>query len=251
MPYPYKYNVPEGMNNPMNGSKSDLKERYLVVTQRIRDAEIAWQRTPGSVQLVGASKKQPAARIAELTTLGLQAVGENYLQEAVAKQDELGNLDIEWHFIGSVQSNKTHAIAERFDWIHGVDRFKIARRLGEHRPAATSPLNVCLQVNPDNEASKSGRSLHELTDLAAAVGELSGIRLRGLMAIPAQRDSFDEQRQTFAAISDALLTINEELGLEMDCLSMGMSTDLEAAIAEGATHVRIGTALFGPRPASG
>jgi hypothetical protein len=236
------------MNNPMNGSNSGLEERFLAVNRRICLAEQKWHRPVGSVNLVGASKKQSAGKIAELAALGLKAVGENYVQEAVAKQDQLDALEIEWHFIGSIQSNKTRTLAERFDWIHGVDRVKIARRLGNQRPAGTTPINICLQVNPDEEVSKAGRSLRCLAELADAVSGLDGIRLRGLMAIPAPRKNFDEQRRSFAAIRAALDSLNKELGLQMDCLSMGMSADLEAAIAEGATHVRIGTDLFGPRP---
>lgn len=232
----------------MNGSIPDLKARFESVTGRIRKAEIDWGRDAGSVRLVGASKKQPASSIAELAGLGLRAVGENYVQEAVAKQDELGEIPIEWHFIGSIQSNKTGILAERFDWIHGVDRLKIANRLAARRIPDSAPLNVCLQVNPDQEESKSGSSLAQLGELAEAIAALNGIRLRGLMAIPAPRQEFDDQRRCFAGIRKTLDSLNDTLGLSMDTLSMGMSADLEAAIAEGATHVRIGTALFGPRP---
>lgn len=232
----------------MNGSKSDLKERFEAVARRIRDAEERWNRPLGSVHLVGASKKQPAASIATLADLGLRAVGENYLQEAISKQDALPTTHIEWHFIGSIQANKTKILAQRFDWIHSVDRLKIANRLGSQRADDTDPVNICLQVNPDLELSKSGSSMNDLAELSAVIAELEGIRLRGLMAIPAPRENFDAQRRCFAEIREALESLNQNLGLGLDTLSMGMSGDLEAAIAEGATHVRIGTALFGPRP---
>jgi pyridoxal phosphate enzyme (YggS family) len=250
VPYRDKYNALEGMNNPMNGSKSDLIERFQATIQRIRRAEKTWNRPAGSVELVGAAKMQSSRKISELASMGLRAVGENYLQEAISKQDELKALEIEWHFIGRIQSNKTRVLAERFDWVHGVDRLKIVERLSSQRPSDAQALNIFLQINIDGQATKSGRSLEDLEDIANATSSLDGVRLRGLMAIPAPQKEFDEQRRSFAAIQEAMNTLNQRCGLHMECLSMGMSGDLEAAIAEGATHVRIGTALFGPRPAN-
>lgn len=178
---------------------------------------------------------------------GMRRFGENYLQEALEKIAALQELDLEWHFIGPIQSNKTRPIAEHFDWVHSVDRLKLARRLSEQRPAGLPPLNICLQVNVSGEQSKSGITLQELPALAQEVATLPRLRLRGLMAIPAPAAGLEAQRQPFRQMRFALEQLIAE-GLELDTLSMGMSGDLEAAIAEGATLVRIGTALFGPRP---
>lgn len=178
---------------------------------------------------------------------GMTRFGENYLQEALEKIEALQDLSLEWHFIGPIQSNKTRPIAEHFDWVHSVDRLKLARRLSEQRPPHLPPLNICLQVNVSGEQSKSGATLEELPALAREVASLPHLRLRGLMAIPAPAEGLEAQRQPFHHMHQALQQLNAE-GLELDTLSMGMSGDLEAAIAEGATLVRIGTALFGPRP---
>ena len=169
--------------------------------------------------------------------------GENYLQEALEKQTQLADLPLIWHFIGPIQSNKTRPIAEHFDWVHSVDRLKIAQRLSEQRPAHLPALNICLQVNVSGEQSKSGCSPEELTALARAVVALPNLRLRGLMAIPEPTDDVAAQHAAFARLRQ----LRDELALNLDTLSMGMSHDLEAAIAEGATWVRIGTALFGAR----
>ncbi len=203
-------------------------------------------RTPRDVRLIGASKAQPAAAIRELAMLGIREFGENFVQEALQKQADLADLDLVWHFIGRIQSNKTAEIAAHFDWVHSVDRIKIARRLSQQRPAARRPLNLCLQVNIDNEPSKAGMELDSVDELAHAVSQLPGVRLRGLMAIPQPADDPTEQRRPFAQLRAALERLNAR-GLTLDTLSMGMSADMDAAILEGATMIRIGTALFGPR----
>ncbi len=204
-------------------------------------------RDPQGLTLLAVSKRHSVSAIRELAEAGQRDFGENQVQEALSKQPELADLPITWHFIGHVQSNKTKAIAEHFDWVHAVDRLKIARRLSEQRPDELPPLNICLQVNVDNEASKSGVSVDEVTDLARACADLPKLKLRGLMCLPAIREGFDAQREPFAKLATALADV-EAAGIAVDTLSMGMSGDYEAAIAEGATIIRVGTALFGPRP---
>jgi len=222
-------------------------ERNLAeIHARIASAAEAAGRDPDSVSLLAVSKKKPAGDIREAYRCGQTDFGENYLQEALQKMQELNDLDIHWHFIGAIQSNKTRSIAEAFDWAHCVDRLKIARRLSEQRPATMPPLNVCIQINIDDEDSKAGIDLSELAELAQAVSKLPGIRLRGLMTIPAPRENFDEQRRAFARLAEALQMLRGQ-GIECDTLSMGMTQDMEAAIAEGSTLVRIGTAIFGER----
>lgn len=213
------------------------------VEARIRAAAHAGGRDVRQIGLLAVSKTKPADMIRAAHAAGLQDFGENYLQEALEKQQELADLPLVWHFIGPVQSNKTRAIAEHFAWVHSVERLKIAERLSAQRPAHLPPLNICLQVNISDETSKSGCSAEELPALAAAVSQLPNLRLRGLMAIPEPSADPNEQRAVFAR----LRMLRDELGLSLDTLSMGMSHDLEAAIAEGATWVRIGTALFGAR----
>lgn len=223
---------------------SGIAQRLAEVRQRLAEAERKAGRPAGSAGLVAVGKTWPASALAEAHRAGQRDFGENYLQEALAKQDALAGLDIVWHFIGPVQSNKTRPLAERFQWVHGVDRLKIAQRLSEQRPGGLPPLNVCLQVNVSGEASKSGVAPEELGGLATAVAALPRLRLRGLMAIPAPAGDFEEQRRPFRLLREAL----EGLGLEgLDTLSMGMSHDLEAAVLEGATLVRVGTAIFGER----
>lgn len=184
---------------------------------------------------------------------GQRAFGENYLQEALDKQQALADLDdIEWHFIGALQSNKTREVAEHFDWVHGVDREKIARRLSEQRPAERGSINICLQLDVSGEASKAGVELQALPALAESVLALPNLRLRGLMALPAPSDDPEQQRQAFRQVADALAMLRERFPeAPLDTLSMGMSGDLEAAVAEGATIVRLGTAIFGSRPPAG
>lgn len=224
-----------------------LEARLQTVQQRIDDAIATYGRAPGSVTLLAVSKTRSSGELRALATAGVQRFGENYLQEALDKIAALQDLELEWHFIGPIQSNKTRPIAEHFDWVHSVDRLKLARRLSDQRPAHLPPLNICLQVNVSGEESKSGITLEELPSLALEAASLPRIRLRGLMAIPAPAEELEAQRRPFRLMRQALETLNAS-GLELDTLSMGMSNDLEAAIAEGATLVRIGTALFGPRP---
>jgi pyridoxal phosphate enzyme (YggS family) len=222
---------------------STIADNLSALVARIRSAAQAAGRDPASVQLLAVSKTKPAAAIREIHAAGVCDVGENYLQEALAKQEELRDLPLIWHFIGPIQSNKTKAIAEHFDWVHSVDRLKIAQRLSEQRPAGLAPLNICLQVNVSGEDSKSGCAPADLPALAKAVAALPNLRLRGLMAIPEPTEDRAAQEAAFASLRQ----LQESLGLGLDTLSMGMSHDLEAAIAQGATWVRIGTALFGAR----
>jgi pyridoxal phosphate enzyme (YggS family) len=224
----------------------ELKLQQL--RQRIADACTAAQRPVQSVTLLAVSKTFPADAVREAHAAGCRAFGENYVQEALAKIEALAALRarLEWHLIGPLQSNKTREVAAAFDWVHTVDRLKIAERLAAQRPEHLPPLNVCVQVNVSGEASKSGVAPAELPALARAVAALPRLRLRGLMSIPQAVEGFDAQRAPhwrLHALFDALRAD----GLALDTLSMGMSSDLEAAIAEGATIVRIGTALFGQR----
>ena len=230
----------------MTDNSSSPEERLQRVQQQIAQALAKSGRPADAAALLAVSKTRPADDILNLYKLGQRRFGENYLQEALEKMDKLKAYDIEWHFIGPIQSNMTRDIAGHFSWVHSVERIKIARRLSEQRPEGLPPLNVCLQVNVSGEASKSGCSLQELPQLAAEVAALPNLTLRGLMAIPAPCDDVDRQRLPFRALREAQERLNAE-GLQLDTLSMGMSGDLDAAIAEGATLVRIGTALFGPR----
>jgi pyridoxal phosphate enzyme (YggS family) len=222
---------------------STIAENIAKVGVRIREAAQASQRDCATVGLLAVSKTKPAAAIRQAFAAGVRDFGENYLQEALEKQLELGDLPLIWHFIGPIQSNKTKAIAEHFAWVHSVDRLKIAQRLSDQRPAHLPALNICLQVNVSGEASKSGCNPDELPALAQAVTQLPNLRLRGLMTIPEPTDDVACQHAAFARLRE----LQDGLGLGLDTLSMGMSHDLEAAIAEGATWVRIGTALFGAR----
>ncbi len=224
-----------------------LQNRFQRVYDRIHQAEQACNRN-GQVQLLAVSKTKPASMVREAWHLGQKHFGENYLQEALGKMDELSDLaDIHWHFIGPIQSNKTRDISSHFDWVHSVDRLKIAQRLNDQRPRELPPVNICLQVNISGEQSKSGISLHELPALVPSIARLPHLKLRGLMAIPAPETDPDRQREPFRALTNALHSLNTEFSLTMDTLSMGMTDDLEAAIQEGSTMVRIGTALFGSR----
>ena len=222
---------------------STIAGNIALVEARIRDAALAVQRDVTSVHLLAVSKTKPAAALREAYAAGLRDFGENYLQEARAKQVELADLPLSWHFIGPIQSNKTRDIAEHFDWVHSVDRLKIAQRLSEQRPAELAPLNICIQVNVSGEASKSGCTPADLPALATAISALPRLKLRGLMAIPEPTEDRVEQDRAFATVRH----LQESLNLGLDTLSMGMSHDLESAIAQGATWVRIGTALFGAR----
>jgi pyridoxal phosphate enzyme (YggS family) len=224
----------------------NIENNLALVHQQIEQAATDYHRESSSISLLAVGKKKPSSDLRNAYNCGQRDFGENYLQEAQAKMLELADLDIVWHFIGPVQSNKTRVLAESFDWVHCVDRLKIARRLSDQRPASMPPLNICIQVNIDLEDSKSGVAPDDIIALAEAFRDLPNIRLRGLMAIPAQRSDFESQREPFAKMKQALQDLQQR-GLECDTLSMGMSHDMQAAIAEGSTLVRIGTAIFGER----
>jgi pyridoxal phosphate enzyme (YggS family) len=221
-----------------------IHSRLEYLLAQIRQAETAYHRKPDSVLLLAVSKTKPARDIAAAYRAGQRHFGESYCQEALKKQRELGAFDITWHFIGPVQSNKTKALAAHFDWVHSVDSLKIAQRLSGQRPAALPPLNICLQVNISGEASKSGIDLNELPELCGQVAALPNIRLRGVMAIPKAEEDFERQRLPYKMLYEAVAKLGNP---GLDTYSFGMSGDLNAAIAEGATIVRIGTALFGER----
>jgi hypothetical protein len=215
------------------------------VLTRIRDAERRHGRVPGSVALLAVSKQQSPEAIAALAASGQRAFGENYLQEALPKIAHLEGLGLSWHFIGRIQSNKTRDIAAHFTWVHTLDRPKIAQRLDAQRPPGLPPLECLVEVNVSGEASKGGVDPAALPELLACCRELPRLRLRGLMALPAPEDDFARQRAGFRRVREALAALGDPT---LDTLSMGTSDDFEAAIAEGATIVRIGTALFGARP---
>lgn len=222
---------------------STIADNIGLVSQRIRAAADAVQRDAKSIHLLAVSKTKPAQAVREAYAAGVCDFGENYLQEALGKQAELTDLPLSWHFIGPIQSNKTRAIAENFAWVHSVDRLKIAERLSEQRPADLPPLNICIQVNVSGEASKSGCTPADLPALAKAISALPRLKLRGLMAIPEPTEDRAAQDAAFARVRE----LQAGLSLALDTLSMGMSHDLESAIAQGANWVRIGTALFGAR----
>jgi PLP dependent protein len=223
-----------------------IAQQLAQVHDRINTALASAGRPVGSVQLLAVSKTHPAAAIREAAMAGQSAFGESYLQEALAKITQLQDLPLSWHYIGPLQSNKTAAIAQHFDWVHSIDRLKIAQRLSEQRPLERGKLNICLQVNISGEVSKAGVTPAALTELALAVAQLPRLQLRGLMAIPAPTADFLAQRRAFAQLREIYQDL-KNAGLALDTLSMGMTDDLEAAILEGATIVRIGTAIFGPR----
>jgi len=223
---------------------SDIKQRFDKINSQILHAELAAGRSKGSVQLLAVSKTKPAIDIATAYQKGQRHFAESYLQEALKKQQALAAFDITWHFIGPIQSNKTRSIASHFNWIHSVDRLKIAKRLSEQRPAYLPALNICLQVNISAEASKTGVTLEELPMLISEIKGLANIQLRGVMAIPEPDTAFESQRQSFKALYQAVKQLNMP---ELDTFSFGMTNDLKAAIAEGSTIVRIGTGLFGTR----
>ena len=203
-------------------------------------------RSPAEIRLLAVSKTCPADTVREAAACGHRAFGENYAQEGIEKTTALADLDLEWHFIGPLQSNKTRQVAENFAWVHSLDRLKIAERLSSQRPPTLPPLQVCLQINVSGEASKSGADPAEAAVLARRIAVLPRLNLRGLMSIPEPTDDFVRQCAAFRQLRQLFERLKEE-GLPLDTLSMGMSHDLEAAIAEGATLVRIGTAIFGER----
>lgn len=227
---------------------SDTAARLDAVIREIRALEARHGRVPESVHLLAVSKTKPPAQVAEAYAAGQRSFGENQLQDALGKLDsrELAGLDIDWHFIGPLQSNKTRTVAERFHWLHSLERLKVARRLNDQRPADARPLNVCIQVNLSGEDTKAGIPADEVTAFAAAVAELPRLRLRGLMTLPAPESDPARQREPFRRLRESLEALRTA-GHDVDTLSMGMTQDMEAAIAEGATWVRIGTAIFGAR----
>jgi PLP dependent protein len=229
-------------------SPQNLPERVRAVRERLAQAAARAGRSAQSVTLLAVSKGQPAQTVRAAAACGLADFGESYLQEALGKLAALRDLPLTWHFVGRLQANKTRPVAESFAWVHAVDRLRLAERLSAQRPAGAAPLNVCLQVNLAGETSKGGVTAAELPALAAAVRPLPGVRLRGLMCIPPEEADPGRQRAWFSELRQLYLALNAA-GAGLDTLSMGMSGDFEAAILEGATLVRIGTALFGARPA--
>jgi len=223
-----------------------VTENLRKIRDLLTESALEAGRDPASVSLLAVTKKQPGGKIRKATAAGQRDFGENLVQEALPKIAELSEEGLVWHFIGRLQSNKTRAVAEHFDWVHSIDNLKLAERLSKQRPAGTPPLNVCIQVNVDHEGSKAGVSPVDLPELAKAVSELPRLRLRGLMCIPAEREEFEEQRKPFRILRE-LSEFLASKDLRTDTLSMGMSADYRAAIFEGATIVRIGTAVFGER----
>ncbi|QCU90844.1 YggS family pyridoxal phosphate-dependent enzyme [Thiomicrorhabdus sediminis] len=223
-----------------------LQNNYEKVKQRIEEACNKYRSSSDCVQLLAVSKTKPIEMVNTIAELGQKHFGENYVQEALEKIDQ--RPDLIWHFIGPIQSNKTRPIAENFNWVHSVDRLKIAQRLNDQRPDDKGKLNILLEVNISQQATKSGFSANELSDALKQIATMDNLQVRGLMAIPQPSSDFNQQRQTFAAMQQLLVDLQQEFPeLQLDTLSMGMSGDLEAAIAEGATIVRIGTDIFGAR----
>lgn len=241
-------------NSTGSANNADLAAQIGKSLQKVREQinslATKHKRAPGDITLLAVSKTKPIEAIRAAIAAGQHAFGENYPDEAIEKirtvHTEMGMDKSEWHFIGAIQSRKARALAQNFSWVHSVDRLKVAKKLSEHRPPDLPPLNICLQVNIDNEPTKSGVLEDELTSLAAECAALPGLQLRGLMAIPAPQENFDAQRAAFARLRTCLNDL-KATHTGLDTLSMGMSGDLEAAIAEGATIVRVGTAIFGAR----
>jgi len=223
-----------------------VTENFRKIQDLLAKAAADAGRSGDHIRLLAVSKRKPVEAILEAAAAGQRDFGENFVQEGVEKIGKCGRDDLIWHFIGHLQSNKTRVVAENFQWVHTVDRLKIARRLSEQRPADAADLNVCIEVNIDAEESKSGVNPADVQNLATEIAELPRLRLRGLMCLPAIREDFAEQRKPFAALRELLESLNSS-GLRLDTLSMGMSADYAAAIHEGATIVRVGTAIFGER----
>jgi len=224
----------------------NLPENIERVRDRITRAAAQCGRSVDSVTLIAVSKSQPATAIAAASRAGVKHFGESYLKEALEKMSAVKERDITWHFIGTIQANKTRAVAENFAWVHSVDRLRIAERLSAQRPYHAPPLNVCVQVNVGGELSKGGAAPEDLADLFASMGKLPRLKLRGLMCLPPEEDEPERQRHWFAQLRERFDDLNRD-GAGLDTLSMGMSGDFEAAVLEGATMVRVGTAIFGPR----
>ncbi|MDH5368748.1 MAG: YggS family pyridoxal phosphate-dependent enzyme [Gammaproteobacteria bacterium] len=227
-------------------SQNTIAQNIKSIRALITDAEQKYARQPGSVQLLAVSKTRPVEDILAAFAENQTHFGENYLQDALTKIEAISEPSIEWHFIGPIQSNKTRQIAQYFNWVHTIDRLKIAQRLNEQRNPEQTPLNICIQVNTSGESSKSGVSIEDTLELAKQINVLPQLRLRGLMTIPASTNDFEQQCQPFRLLRELKDEIQGQ-GIKLDTLSMGMSNDMEAAIAEGSTMVRIGTALFGAR----
>ena len=223
-----------------------VTENYRKIQDLLAKAAAEAGRSPDQVRLLAVSKTKPLEAILEAAAAGQRDFGESFVQEGLEKIEACARDDLRWHFIGHLQSNKTRAVAGHFDWVHTIDRLKIARRLSDQRPADLPDLNVCIEVNIDAEASKSGVAPAETAALAREVAELPRLRLRGLMCLPAIREGFDEQRKPFRRLRELQASLISD-GLQLDTLSMGMSADYAAAIHEGATIVRVGTAIFGAR----
>jgi len=223
-----------------------VTENLALIRDLLALAAVEAKREPDTVKLLAVSKKQPISKILDAANAGQRDFGENFVQEGLEKIQQTKGKNLIWHFIGHLQNNKTRVVAENFDWVHTIDKPRSARRLSEQRPASLRPLNICLQVNIDNEDNKFGIPLDQLPELAAACAEMPNLALRGLMCLPIERTRFSQQRIPFAALGELAREL-QYAGIEMDTLSMGMSGDYRAAIFEGATIVRIGTALFGNR----
>jgi pyridoxal phosphate enzyme (YggS family) len=224
------------------GVTENLRKIRDLLDESARDAG----RSPEALSLLAVSKRQPVAKILEAAAAGQRDFGENTVQEGIDKVTELADKGLTWHFIGHLQSNKTRPVAEHFDWVHTIDRLKTARRLSEQRPESLGDLNVCIQVNVDDEPAKSGVACDDVLELARGIVTMPRLVLRGLMCLPAIRSGFEEQRVPFARLREIAEMLRDE-GFTIDTLSMGMTDDFRAAVFEGATIVRIGTALFGPR----
>ncbi len=229
----------------MIGVTENLAKTNALVTKLCHD----YERDAGAVRLIAVSKKHSAEAIAAVAACGQHDIGENFVTEALDKRAALADIaSLNWHFIGALQSNKTRSVAENFDWVHTIDRLKIAERLNAQRPHHAAPLKVLIQINIDGETSKSGIAQDAAIDLAREIVQLPSLELRGLMCLPRPTATLTEQRQPFARLAALRTQMSDALGCALPDLSMGMSGDLEAAIAEGATQVRVGTAIFGPRP---
>lgn len=229
-----------------HASQNTIAQNIKSIQSLIRDAEQKYARQPNSVQLLAVSKTRPIEDVRAAFAENQSHFGENYLQDALTKIEAISEPAIKWHFIGPIQSNKTRQIAQNFNWVHTIDRLKIAQRLSEQRAPKQTPLNICIQVNTSGESSKSGVSIEDTIELAKQISRLPQLHLRGLMTIPASINDFEQQRQPFRLLRELKDEIQSQ-GIELDTLSMGMSNDMEAAIAEGSTIVRIGTAIFGAR----
>lgn len=223
-----------------------IRDNLQIIGAKLNKFSQLYNRPHASIKLLAVSKKHPSNSIRDAYATGQKAFGENYVQELLIKAEQLSDLEIEWHFIGPLQSNKTKNIAEVAHWVHTIDRVKIAQRLNDQRPDHLLPLNICLQVNISNEESKSGVSPTDLESIALFVSKLPNLKLRGLMVIPAPEENLNKQRAIFSQVSTLKDKLNQQ-GFQLDTLSMGMTGDMEAAVAEGANIVRIGTAIFGIR----